>query len=74
MADYEPGDRLKRWLKGKSVAQAVDAHPVTAWDYLTQRRLEELAEDIAEIKKLVLGLIAAVLTSAMASVIMGIVK
>jgi hypothetical protein len=74
MADYEPGERLKRWLKGNGAPTPVDARPISAWDYLTQQRLEALAGDVAEVKKLVLGLIAAVLTSALVSVVMGITK
>ncbi len=73
MNDDQPGARLRRWLKQKG-PPAVDASPISAWDYLVQQRLEEIRNEIGELKRMILGLIAAIVTAVTVSVIAGLVK
>lgn len=67
MSKDQPGDRLRRLLKGRASLPPLEAKPISAWDILTQQRLESLAADIAEVKRWVMGLIAAVIGSALIS-------
>jgi Na+(H+)/acetate symporter ActP len=74
MSDEQPGARLRRWLKQRAASPPVDASPISAWDYLVQQRLEEIRNEIAELKRLILGLIAAIMTAVTVSVIAGLLK
>lgn len=67
MPPDQPGDRLRRLLKGRSSPPPLDASPISAWDIRTQQRLENMAAEIAEVKRWVMGLIAAVIGSALIS-------
>ncbi len=69
MSNYQPGERLRRWLKGKDKPTPVEATPVTTFDYVMQARLDDLAADLDELKKLVLGLIGTVLAALIISLI-----
>ncbi len=74
MDDEQLGARLRRWLKQKAGPPPVDARPISAWDYLVQQRLEEIRDEIAELKRLILGLIAAIVTAVAAGAVMGMLR
>jgi len=72
--DEQPGARLRRWLKQKPGPLSVDASPISAWDYLVQQRLDEIKAEVAELKRLILGLIATIVTAVAVGAVLGALK
>jgi hypothetical protein len=72
--DEQPGARLRRWLKQKPGPPPVDASPISAWDYLVQQRLDEIKAEVAELKRLILGLIATIVTAVAVGAALGAIK